>query len=225
MSLRVAVTRALPEARGTAERLRSLGAEPVLAPLLVREPLSFEAPSPGAQALLFTSSAAPPLFAAHAARMLPAFCVGDATAAAARAAGFTDVRSADGDVEKLAALAASTLNPASGALTHVSGADVAGDLAGKLRAGGFDVEQRIVYKAHAVRALPEALRGPLDIVLFHSPRAADAFLALGAPGAAALTAGCLSPAIAAAASKTRWKSVIVAPAPREEALLQAVLPV
>lgn len=223
MTLRVAITRALPEAMRTADRVRAYGAEPVLAPLLVREPLPFEPPSPATQALLFTSSAAPPLFAAAHAPSFPALCVGDATAAAARAAGFTDVRSADGDVEKLAALAAATLDPAKGELLHVSGADVAGDLAARLRALGFAVDRRIVYKAHPAPALPDALLGPLDIVLFHSPRAAETFLRLGAPGAPALIAGCLSPAIAAAAAKTQWKSIIVAPAPREDALLQAIL--
>ncbi len=225
MTLRVAITRALPEAMRTADRVRAYGAEPVLAPLLIREPLRFEPPSPSTQALLFTSSAAPPLFAAAHPATLPALCVGDATAAAARAAGFADVRSADGDVEKLAALAAATLDPAKGALLHISGADVAGDLAARLRGHGFAVDRRIAYKAHAVRNLPEAFAGALDIVLFHSPRAAETFLRLGAPRAGALTAGCLSPAIAAAAGKTQWKSVIVAPAPRDEALLQAVLQV
>lgn len=221
--MRVAVTRALPEAEQTAARLRARGAEPLLAPLLVREALPLAPLAPGAQALLFTSSASPGLVQDTQARALLALCVGDATAQAARAAGFADVRSADGDVEKLAALAQAELTPQRGRLVHVSGADVAGDLAGRLSAMGFEIERRVAYKAHAVTALPAAFAGPLDAVLFHSARAAQAFQALGAPGSGRLAAGCLSPAVAAAARQARWRCLIVAPAPREDALIDAVL--
>jgi uroporphyrinogen-III synthase len=224
VSLRVAITRALPEAEATAERVRAHGGEPVLAPLLVREPSPCAPLGPSVQALLFTSSTAPPVFATQfeAYNTLPTLCVGDATAAAARRAGFTDVRSADGDVDALASLAAAAFDPRNGPLAHISGADVAGDLAGRLQALGHTIERRIVYKAFAVSALPAAFAGPLDLVLFHSPRAAGAFLALGAPRSEALIAACLSPAIADAAAAVAWRQVIVAPAPREEALMAAI---
>lgn len=222
MSLRAAITRAAPENERTAARVRALGAEPVLAPLLTIERRDFDASLAGIQALLFTSINGVRAFAGETmARTLPVMAVGDATAQAAREAGFTDIHSANGDVAALSALAKQTFDPAQGALLHISGADVAGDLIAALDAAGFDAERRIGYAARPVTALPPAFRGPLDIVLFHSPRAARIFVRLGAPNAEALVAGCLSPAVAASAAGPAWKQLIVAPAPREDALLEA----
>ena len=75
----------------------------------------------------------------------------------------------------------------------------------------------------AAAPLPPALNGPLDIVLFHSPRAAQRFIELGAPNAANLVAGCMSAAIAEAAGKVSWRRIITAPRPREDDLLAATL--
>ena len=222
MSLHVAITRATPGAEETAEQLRVLGATPVLTPLLIIEPRAFNADVHGAQALLFTSANGVRAFAeASPARDRVVLTVGDASAETARAAGFRDVHSASGEVSALAALTKHRLDPTQGTLLHFSGADVAGDLVGVLAAAGFRAERRIAYSARAVETLPPALAEPLDLVLFHSPRAAEIFLRFGAPGAAALTAACLSPAVAAAAGAARWGKLIVAPAPREDALLEA----
>jgi uroporphyrinogen-III synthase len=223
VSRRVAITRARPEAERTAARVRAYGAEPVLASLLTIVPCGYDTSSEGAQALIFTSSNGVRAFPdVRSARAKIVLAVGDATAEAARAAGFTDVRSAAGDVAALAALAKAALDPAGGKLIHIGGDHLAGDLSGQLAAVGFNVERRVAYAAVTASALPEAFSAPLDIVLFHSPRAAEAFLALGAPGAASLTAGCLSQAVAAAAG-SGWRRLIVAPTPREEALLDAAL--
>jgi|CXWL01.1.fsa_nt_gi uroporphyrinogen-III synthase len=222
MSLRVAITRASPGAEETARRVRAMGAAPVLAPLLIIEPRAFDADVRGAQALLFTSAHGVRAFAAASrVRDCVVLTVGDASADAARVAGFTQVHSANGEGSALATLSKRRLDPEQGALLHFSGANVAGNLVGALEAAGFRAERRIVYHAQAVEALPPALAGPLDLVLFHSPRAAEIFLRFGAPGAAALIAACLSPAVAAAAGAAPWRNLIVAPAPREDALLEA----
>lgn len=222
--LRVAITRAKPEADRTAERVRARGAEAIVAPLITIVPCGYDTNTEGAQAILFTSSngvrAFPDTRGAHDRIVL---AVGDVTAAAAREAGFTDVRSADGDVRSLAALVKAELDPAKGKLIHIAGDHVAGDLGGELRAAGFNVERRLAYASVAASVLPEALAQPLDIVLFHSARAAETFIALGAPNAAKLTAGCLSAAIAEAAVKTTWNRVVTAPRPREDDLLAATL--
>jgi uroporphyrinogen-III synthase len=224
VTLRVAITRASADAERTAERVRELGAEPILAPLLAIIPCGYDTNVEDAQALLFTSAngvrAFPDARRLHA---KPVLTVGDATAEAARAAGFIDVRSADGDVSGLAALVATTLEPSAGKLIHISGDHAAGDLAGVLRAAGFSVERRVAYAAHEALSLPEAFRQPLDIVLFHSPRAAETFVRLGAPNAEHLTAACLSPAVAEAAACVKWARIVVSPAPREDALLRAAL--
>lgn len=153
MTLRVAVTRALPEAEATAARLRKLGHEAVLAPLLRIEARPFDADVQNVQALLFTSVNGVRAFAsASDARRLRVLCVGDATAAAARKEGFLDARSADGDVDALAAMAIDVLDAAGGKVVHVSGADVAGDLIGALRDAGLQAERRIAYAAIAAAA-------------------------------------------------------------------------
>lgn len=224
MTLRVAITRASPDAERTAKRVRAFGAEPVLAPLLTIIPCGYDTNVEDAQALIFTSAngvrAFPDARRLHA---KPVLTVGDATAQAAREAGFTDVRSADGNVSALTALAKAALAPAAGKLVHISGDHVAGDLVGELRAAGFAAERRVAYAARAALSLPAAFSQPLDIVLFHSARAAQTFVSLGAPHADKLTAACISEAVAQAAGKTRWARIIVSPAPREDALLRAAL--
>ncbi|HVV34361.1 MAG TPA: uroporphyrinogen-III synthase [Vitreimonas sp.] len=223
MSLRVAITRAAPENARTAAYLQQRGASPLLAPLLDIVPRAFDANVHGVQALLFTSSNGVHAFTRESAvRSVPVFAVGDATAQAARALGFAEVRSADGDVAALAALVARTLKPAEGKLVHIGGAHVAGDLGGALKNAGFSVERRIGYEAEAVRSLPLAFREPLDAVLFHSARAAEILADLGPPDTHRLKAVCISAAVADAARKTAWKQVIVASAPREDALVAAL---
>jgi uroporphyrinogen-III synthase len=220
--MRVAVTRALPEALTTAERIRARGAEPVLAPLLAIEQLPFSADTTDAQALLFTSSNGVRAFAhANAERALSVLAVGDATAAAAHEEGFADVRSAGGDAAALVAPAKQALDPRGGKVLHISGMQVATDIAAALAEAGYTTERHIAYDAVATSALPPALHEPIDIVLFHSARAASAYLALGAPLAGRIAA-CLSPAVAEAA-RGGWTRVVVSPAPREDALLAAAL--
>lgn len=222
--MRVAITRTQPDAEQTAERLRMRGGSPVIAPLLTIVPCAFDTNVSGAQALIFSSANGVRSFPnVQQASALKVLAVGDTTAETAREAGFQDVRSASGDVAALTALAASALDPAAGKIIHISGRHAAGDLAGELSKAGFTVERRIAYAAIAATELPPALTQPLDVILFHSARAAEVFVSLGAPNAAELTAACLSPAVAAKAEQVPWKRIIVAPAPREEALLDAAL--
>ncbi len=222
--LRVAITRAEPGASQTAELVRARGAEPIVAPLLTIVPCAYNTSTEGAQALLFTSSNGVRAFPdARGARDRLVLAVGETTAQAAREAGFADVRVAGGDVTALAELARATLDPAKGKLIHIAGDHVAGDLGGALQASGFEVERRLAYASVAASTLPDAFAQPLGIVLFHSARAVEVFVSLGAPGAAGLVAGCFSPSVAQAAQNVAWKRLIVAPAPREEALLAATL--
>jgi uroporphyrinogen-III synthase len=229
MGVRVAITRAQPDAERTAARVRAYGAEPVLAPLLTIIPRGFDTDCAGVQALMFTSANGVRAFAAAShERAVAALTVGEATAEAARGAGFSDVRSAQGDSSALAALALATLDPGGGRIVHVSGADIAGDLVAPLARAGFEAERRIAYSAEAAGELPCVFDDRLDMVLFHSARAGDIFARLGAPGAARLTAVCLSQAVADAAQnppkgRITWKKIIVAPAPREADMLAAAL--
>lgn len=202
-----------------------------MAPVLAIRPIpGAEARLDGVQGLLFTSSNGVRAFAALAAgRDLPAWCVGEATAAAARAAGFARVHAAGGDLAALARDVVARVRPEAGALFHAAGADLAGDLAGRLRAHGFTVDVRALYRAERIAALPDAVTAalsgesaPIDAVLFHSARGAETFAALVKrhEALARIDALCLSDAVAAAACRLPWRRVAVAAEPLDSALLQ-----
>lgn len=223
------VTRAEPGAGETAARLVALGHEAVLAPMLTIEDVAAEPAVDDFAALLFTSANGVLAFArANRRRDLPAYCVGEATGDAARAARFSDVRVAGGDVGALAAFVARSRRPQDGALLHVAGADLAGDLVGALALTGFTAERRVFYRARAATHLPPHAETALtaDVprlraVLFHSARGATTFanLVKHRIDCNRITALCLSRTVADAARVIAWRDVLAAQAPREAALL------
>ena len=232
---RLLVTRPEQDAVATAGRLGALGHDAVVTPLMSVHVL----PGPaldlaGVQALLVTSANGARALAerqAGAIPRLPVLAVGDATAQAARDAGFADVESAGGDVDDLARLAAARLGPGRGALLHVAGSKVAGDLAGRLAAAGYLYRREVLYDARPVDRLPAAAAAVLASgdaagVLLYSPRTAalfrDLVRAAGLADALAdVTAFCLSANVAARAG-AGWRRVIVAAQPTEQALMDAV---
>lgn len=233
--MRILVTRPEPEAQRFAAQLKEHGLDAVVAPLMSIE--RDEAPLPplnGVQALVFTSANAVRAYAAKAGRIdLPVYAVGEATAAAARSAGYAKVVSAGSNAEGLAALLAGRIDPAKGPLFHPTGADQAGDLAGTLRARGFELRQAVLYRAAAATELPAAARAALEngdvagVALF-SPRSAEIFVALATAAGlgatlAALDAFCLSRAVAAALEgKAAWRAIRVAARPNAEALIALI---
>src|SRR5262249_45866543 len=145
--MRALITRPREDSERLAEALAKRGIESLIEPLLTVVPVA-DAPIAldRVQALLFTSANGARAFATRRPeRHLATFAVGDATAVALRAAGFTRVESAGGDVEDLARLVKARLDPTKGALLHIAGTAVAGDLAGVLRAAGFAVERAALY--------------------------------------------------------------------------------
>ena len=193
------ITRTRPGADATAERVRALGHDAVTAPLLaVRAALQAVVDLTDVTLLAFTSANGVRAFAADSdERTLPVHPVGGSTAAAARAAGFADVRSADGDVAALAALIIA--RRPSGIVLHPGGVDQAGDLTGTLRSANIDARSAALYET-VICAADDALLarlGSLDAVLLHSPKAARALAAqLGRTPSPGLHILCLSPHIA-----------------------------
>lgn len=229
MNLRIAVTRAEPEASRTASRLDAAGAEAVLAPLIEIAPRAFERDLTGIGALIFTSANGVRAFG-DARGAVPVFAVGAATAAAARDAGFRDIVAGDADSAALVALIAAQFDRRAGALIHVSGADIAGDIVGDLKRAGFDAERRIAYEARAVDEAPLALARrlatappALDAIAFHSARAVAIFTNLSNASAPALTAVCLSAPIGEAARAAGFGAVSVAESPHDDALIRVAL--
>lgn len=223
---RVWVTRAPPGAARTADRLTALGFTPVVTPLLTLAPLPGAldaAPRPETVAVLALTSpngveAFAPLIARF--RDHPVFAVGDATAEAARAAGFADVRSASGDIHALARLIAAEAPP--GPLLAPGAREPAGDLPALLP--DRSVQRLPVYAAVETQApAPEAF----DAVMLHSPRAARALasiLAAAPPRAASSgrTAVCISDAAAAPLRPFDFAEIRIAAAPDEPAMLSAL---
>jgi len=228
----VLVTRPPPGAIETARRLSALGWQPIAAPCLDVAPRPVRLPAAGSlAAILVTSGQAVGGIPAshHAVRLL---AVGEATAARARAAGFSDVRSADGDAAALAALARSSLDPAKGRLLLASGARQGLALAAELRAAGFAVIRRVVYAATPAHALPvhalDALAaGQVRAVMFFSAETARAFSALLPSGLRPTLSGADALAIGwPAASALRhlpWQAVRVALRPTQDEMF-ALLP-
>jgi uroporphyrinogen-III synthase len=179
--------------------------------------------------LLFTSAAG---VRALGKRDLPAIAVGEGTAETARAIGYQDVRSANGAAVDLIALAKG-LDPAAGAMVHVSGEDIATNVVEAISDAGFKASRVIVYRARpasslSLQALNLLTRDSLtSAVMFHSARGAESFCRLAEANglisqAARMVALCIGARTAEIAASFDFKQILVASAPRESALLTLV---
>ncbi|GAB6052257.1 hypothetical protein JCM17960_10770 [Magnetospira thiophila] len=232
--MRLLITRPEEDAAPLAAELQARGHEVQVEPLLTIVPLGGPPLDlQRVQALLMTSANGVRAFArTDERRHLPVLAVGDATARAAREAGFENVRSAGGDVTTLAALVRSALKPADGALLHVAGSHVAGDLSALLAAGGFAYRRVVLYSTRRAQSLSEAARnalreGHLDGVVFFSPRTAATFASLASTAGVdealtAMTAFCLSAAVAEQARALTWKDVRMAAHPDQASLIACI---
>jgi uroporphyrinogen-III synthase len=236
--MRLLVTRPEPDGERTAAKLRACGHDVDVVSLLRIEPVrDADIGSGPFAAVLMTSANAPSAISDHK-RLpelcaLPLFVVGRRTADAARAAGFTEVTSADGNQRDLvhlvrARFAAVARQP----LLYLAGEDRSGDLAGDLGAAGLSVHTVIVYRAVAASefpiGVPEALAsGQLDGVLHFSRRSAQSFLrcadtsGVQAP-ALKLSHYCLSAQVAEPLVAAGAVRVQVASRPEEAAVIELV---
>ncbi len=152
-----------------------------------------------------------------------AYCVGDRTAAAAKAAGLHAV-SADGDADALVRLIRSA--PPGGGLVHLRGRHGRGDVADRLAATGLTVREVVVYDQQPVPLSPEAraLLGdtePVILPLF-SPRSA-ALLSEAVPDPAApMAIVAISDAAAKAWNGPSPARRVVAGRPNAQAVLDAI---
>jgi len=187
--MRLLVTRPEPECHLTAERIRSLGHDADEAPLL-----RVESSAPGrfdlsdVTALAYSSRRAIDALKEHPQQedlqALPVFTVGDATAAAARKAGYGEVRSAKGNISALGQLILDTApEHRHGCILYPAAAARAGDLEGQLAAGGVDCRTVVVYRMTSIRAWPPQVLKRLEDaayggILIYSKRTAETLLAL-----------------------------------------------
>ncbi|TAJ32594.1 MAG: uroporphyrinogen-III synthase [Reyranella sp.] len=235
--MRVLITRPEREATTLAAALAERGHVPVIAPLfrleILRPPADFAATLAASQAVLLTSAnGARALAEASDQRGRPILAVGDTTASTAEGLGFSSVQSAAGDGVALAELARRQLDPASGPLLHVSGADVAVDLVEALKPDGFEVKRFALYDAREETELPDSARAALqaralDAATFFSPRAAEHFARLiqeaGLSGALAeVTAIAISPAALQPLSALPFKATVAAARPTRQSVLDEI---
>ncbi len=233
--MRLLVTRPEPDGERTAADLRALGHDVILAPLLRVElvPDADLGNGPWA-AILLTSANGARAIAAHKRRgeliALPMLAVGEASAAAARSAGFSDVTSAGGDGGDLARLGAAKFAGAGKPLLYLAGQERARDLGGELAPGGVQVDTAVVYRTVKATAFPVGIQaalqeGAVDGVLHFSRRSVEAYLACAQdlPGPAlnpvhyCLSARAAEPLLAAGAARIR-----VATRPDEAGMLALV---
>ncbi len=228
--MRVLVTRPLEDAAVFAARLREMGHEPLIAPLLTVRfhdgpPLELE----GIEGVLATSANGVRALARRTAqRDVPLYAVGPQTAEAARQAGFATVQSADGDAVALAETLPQWVKPGS-VLFHAAGAEGAGRLASLLASKGYEVRTAILYEVGAATALPGSVaqalsNGSLAAAFFFSPRSARVFAECAVRAdlckmCLGLSAVCISQATAEALKSLAFREILVAQRPNQDALL------
>lgn len=211
--MRLLVVRPEPGAAATAARLRALGHEPISIPLLATEALDWQPPERPPEAVIITSAAAvrhagPAAAALH---DVPLFCVGDATAAAARGAGWRDVAVGPGTLQGLIDQLA---HAGPRHLLHLAGED----RTPVIIPAALTITTCTLYRA---RLLPLPMLVPVDGILLHSPRTARHVAAEwdrlgGRRDRVRLFA--ISP-LALAAAGPGWRGGDAAPSPDDAALL------
>jgi uroporphyrinogen-III synthase len=236
--VRILITRPVDEAQRTASRLRALGHDTLVAPVLRIEPLPDAAipEGPWGGVLMTSGNAARGLMTHarwHELTKLPAFAVGRQTAEAARLAGFANIDSSDGDSGDLVRLVSARVTDRSLPLLYLAGSDIARDLAGDLSGRGLKVETVVLYRASAADAFADdvglAIRaGNVDGVLHYSRRSTAIFVECARTGGLlreikALSHACLSDRAAEPLRQIDAADIRIARRPDEEALIDLLL--
>ncbi len=231
------ITRPQPGAIQTATLLGEAGYDTHIFSVLNIEPMEKKLPKEikdtigDIQAIAFTSKHAVdsatslPDFAA-----LPAFTVGEATAQKAREAGFTQVVACEGNAHALQENLMRHCHPSHGRILYLRGQDVYTHLSPALEQQGYEVSERIVYKAVAAPELsPELIaelrQGKIHAVTAYSARSLNIVESLIHHHALenasrAMHLICLSAPIARGATSGLWHKVVHATAPHQTAMLK-----
>lgn len=203
------IVRPEPGASATAKAAAAMGLHPIVLPLFVVRPLTWNAPEPaGYDGLLLTSANAVRHGGAELEKLkgLIAYCVGEATASCAREAGFNIAAIGRAGVDDLL----SGL-PQDIALLHLSG---------KERKVASNAVQSIdavpVYESVELPRGLESIRG--SVVALHSPRAGHVLAQRYFGSRRGIAVAAIS-AEAAAAAGEGWDDVEAAGEPTDAALL------
>ena len=220
--MKLLVIRPQPGADATAHRLRAAGHEATILPLFVIEHLAMERVSAdGYDALLLTSGNAVRAAADFLTRDhgLPVYAVGSATAAALHKLSVPVAKTGSEGVESLVRGAASDGHHR---LLWLAGEDHTAIPS----VAGASIDVEIVYRSAAVGISDDFARQVTesDAVILHSPRAAAYFAMLCDDlklPREEITLATFSSAIGRSAGDN-WASMIIADAPNDGALLEAI---
>ncbi len=202
--MRVLIVRPAPGNKATADAVSAMGLYPVVVPLFEVVPVAWDVPDPQAfDAVVMTSANAARLGGPKLAQFthLPLFAVGEATATAARKAGFAEVLSGASDAAEIGQnLPANVL--------HLTGADYR----------PIPTESAVTVTT-VYEACPIAPCGSLcaEVAMIHSPQAGRHLAALKPDRHETTIVAISTPA--ALACGFGWAAIHVAERPREHAML------
>ena len=218
----ILLTRPRADSERIAAQLKSAGvtSDIVVSPIVSIEPTGAEVSFAGVKGAVFSSRNG---VACVSGQDLPAWCVGEATAEAARAKGWRAV-AADGDADSLYARVLAD-QPA-GPIVHIRGEKARGDLASRLTKAGIETREAAVYR-QAPLDMTQAARSLLSqanpvIVPLFSPFAAEAFVDQG-PFPAPLVVVAMSEAVRDALGEFPVETVVLAKKKEASAMLNAVV--
>ena len=173
--MKIIITRPAEDAGPLSEKLVALGHQPIICAVLQIVPRSaITIPQRPYQAICLTSAnAVRVLESIENIKSIPLLAVGPQSKHAALNKGFSNVLAEGGDVLGLHNFIVKNIQPQDGPLLYISGSETSGDLEGKLKKSGFDVDRIITYQAK-----PQSLAGQehkiksADAVVLYSPRSA-----------------------------------------------------
>lgn len=176
----ILLTRPVEDVEDSKRRLELMGHEVLVAPMIRIMPVTFQMPAKE-ETLIITSANA----VRHGLKNLEGrdwtiYCVGTATADAAREEGFTNIVEGPGTARGLMPLLLESSGAVRRSFTHLSGEDVAYNIADALRQQGFEATMTPVYRAAPVSDVPFDVEAALNAgvishVLFYSARTATIF--------------------------------------------------
>lgn len=170
------ITRTLPSGYESVRAWEAAGFTAIAKPLLKITNASNppKAPSPK-NLLVFTSKNGVFAFQGYGFKPLnKVITVGDATANAARIAGFKNVISAQGKSDDVTALIRKTISP-NMPIIHCAGRHLRGRIVEDLQAAGYAARRDLYYETTPVKSWPNLPYASLTHIAFYSPLAAQSF--------------------------------------------------
>lgn len=231
LDIPVIITRAEPGALETAKRLEQMGLPAIVSPVLIMQARA-QVALPTVETLsglVFTSANGVRVYAdVREDRTLPAWCVGPATATAARDADFENVHQSAGNAVDLADFIARNSSPGPLPLLHVANGAAKGDLKRALSDHGFETIFAPLYDMRPAERLSDPTVAALSaqkpsIVLIHSAKGARRFAELCPLGAREhIAVAAISDYAAGPLKGLDFKQVQIASSPNEDGLFEAL---